>query len=115
MRILMSLIKKEWMQIIRDPSSIMIAFVLPLISILVYMYGINLDTVNVTMGIKNDDPNPEIVTLVESFDHSKYINSIIYDNEQEMEEAIVRSEKKAALSSPMIFLRGCQKGKKQKC
>lgn len=110
MRILMSLIKKEWMQIIRDPSSIVIAFVLPLISILIYMYGINLDTVNVTMGIKNDDPNPEIVTLVESFDHSKYINSIIYDNEQEMEEAIVRSEIKGGIIIPNDFSSRLSKG-----
>ena len=45
MSTLKALIKKEFLQIIRDPSSIIIAFVLPLISILIYMYGINLDTV----------------------------------------------------------------------
>ena len=44
MKILNALLKKEFFQIIRDPSSIIIAFVLPLISILIYMYGINLDT-----------------------------------------------------------------------
>lgn len=52
MSTLKALIKKEFLQIIRDPSSIIIAFVLPLISILIYMYGINLDTVKVTIGIK---------------------------------------------------------------
>ena len=86
MSTLKALIKKEFLQIIRDPSSIIIAFVLPLISILIYMYGINLDTVKVTIGIKNDDANPEIATLVKSFGHSKYVNSIVYDNEKELEE-----------------------------
>ena len=90
MSTLKALIKKEFLQIIRDPSSIIIAFVLPLISILIYMYGINLDTVKVTIGIKNDDANPEIATLVKSFGHSKYVNSIVYDNEKELEEGIVR-------------------------
>lgn len=52
MNTLTALIKKEFLQIIRDPSSIIIAFVLPLISILIYMYGINMDTVKVTIGIK---------------------------------------------------------------
>ena len=84
MSTLKALIKKEFLQIIRDPSSIIIAFVLPLISILIYMYGINLDTVKVTIGIKNDDANPEIATLVKSFGHSKYVNSIVYDNEKEL-------------------------------
>ena len=79
MKILSALIKKEFLQIIRDPSSIIIAFVLPLLSILIYMYGVNLDSVKVTLGIKNDDSNSEISTLVKSFGHSKYVNSIVFD------------------------------------
>ena len=103
MKILCALIKKEFFQIIRDPSSILIAFVLPLISIIIYMYGINLDTVKVTMGIKNDDANPEISTLIKSFGHSKYINSIIYDNEQDIIKNITRSKIKGAVIIPNDF------------
>lgn len=103
MKILTSLIKKEFLQIIRDPSSIIIAFVLPLISILIYMYGINLDTVKVTIGIKNDDANPEVATLVKSFGHSKYVNSIVYDNEQALAEGIVRSKLKGGVIIPNDF------------
>ena len=44
MKILLALVKKELKQILRDPSSIVVAFVLPLISIVIYMYGINLDS-----------------------------------------------------------------------
>ena len=103
MKILTALIKKEFFQIIRDPSSIIIAFVLPLISILIYMYGVNLDSVKVTLGIKNDDANPEISTLVKSFGHSKYVNSIVYDNEKDLEEAIVRSKIKGEVIIPNDF------------
>lgn len=103
MKILSALIKKEFFQIIRDPSSIIIAFILPLISVLIYMYGINLDTVKVTIGIKNDDGNPEISTLVKSFGHSKYVNSIVYDNEGELSEGIVRSRLKGAVIIPNDF------------
>lgn len=103
MKILTALIKKEFLQIIRDPSSIIIAFVLPLLSILIYMYGVNLDSVKVTLGIKNDDANSEISTLVKSFGHSKYVNSIVYDNEQELTEAITRSKIKGAVIIPNDF------------
>lgn len=103
MKILAALIKKEILQILRDPSSIIIAFILPLISILIYMYGINMDTVKVKIGIKNDDANPEIATLVKSFGHSKYINSSVYDNENELTEAIVRSRLKGAVIIPNDF------------
>ena len=103
MKILFALIKKEIKQILRDPSSIIIAFVLPLISILIYMYGINLDSVRVTMGIKNDDPNPEVATLVKSFGHSKYVNSIYFDNLDDIGTAIVRSKIKGAVIIPNDF------------
>lgn len=103
MKILSALIKKEFLQIIRDPSSIIIAFILPLISVLIYMYGINLDTVKVTIGIKNDDGNPEISTLVKSFGHSKYVHSIVYDNEGELSEGIIRSRLKGAIIIPNNF------------
>ena len=110
MKILLALIKKEFLQIIRDPSSIIIAFVLPLISILIYMYGINLDTVKVKIGIKNDDANPEISTLIKSFGHSKYINSIVYDNENDIAKGIVRSQLKGAVIIPNDFSRKISKG-----
>lgn len=110
MKILLALVKKEFKQILRDPSSIVIAFVLPLISILIYMYGINLDSVKVTMGIKNDDANPEISTLVKSFGHSKYVNSILYDNTSDIAQAITRSKIKGAVVIPNDFSRKLSKG-----
>ena len=103
MKILNALLKKEFFQIIRDPSSIIIAFVLPLISILIYMYGINLDTVKVTIGIKNDDANPEVATLVKSYGHSKYVRSKVYDNMPELTQGIVRSKIKGAVVIPNDF------------
>lgn len=110
MRILFALIKKEFLQIIRDPSSIIIAFVLPLISILIYMYGINLDTVKVTMGIKNDDASPEVATLVKSFGHSNYINSVVFDNEQDLQNGITRSKLKGGIIIPNDFSTKLAKG-----
>ncbi len=110
MKILLALIKKEFKQIIRDPSSIIIAFVLPFISIMIYMYGINLDSVKVNIGIKNDDANPEITTLVESFGKNKYINSISYNNEKDITQAITRSKIKGAVIIPNDFSKKLSKG-----
>ena len=112
MKILLALVKKELKQILRDPSSIVVAFVLPLISIDIYMYGINLDSVRVTMGIKNDDTNPEITTLVKSFGHSKYVNSIIFDNEKDIESAVIRSKIKGAVIIPNDFSTKLARGQK---
>jgi len=111
MKILNALIKKEFMQILRDPSSIIIAFVLPLISVLIYMYGINLDTVSVKIGIKSDDGSPEISTLIKSFGHSKYISSIIYDNEEQIRYDIAHSKIRGAVIIPNDFSKKLEIGK----
>ncbi len=82
MRILKAFIIKEFYQIVRDPSSILIAFVLPLMIIFLYRYGVNLDTVKVRIGMKIDDPSQQITTLVDSFRDNRFIDLVIYDNPQ---------------------------------
>ena len=112
MKILLALIKKEIKQILRDPSSIVIAFILPIISITIYMFGINLDSVKITMGIKNDDNSPEVATLVKSFGHSKYVNSINFDNIEDIKTAILSSKIKGAVIIPNDFSSKLSRGQK---
>jgi len=103
MKILRALVKKEILQIVRDPSSVIISFVLPLISILIYMYGINLDFVTVNIGIKNDDNSPEISQLVNSFDCSRYINSEVSDDMEDLTQKLIRSKIKGIVILPNDF------------
>ena len=103
MSILPALIKKEFFQIVRDPSSILIAIVLPLMLLLLYMYGINMDTVKVSMGIKNDDGDPEISTLVKSFNQSKYVDAYVYENKELMYKDLARSKLRGAVIIPNDF------------
>ncbi len=103
MKILIALVKKEILQIVRDPSSIIISFVLPLISILIYMYGINLDFVTVNIGIKNDDNSPEVSQLINSFSSNQYINFEISDNMNDLTQKLVRSKIKGIVIIPNDF------------
>lgn len=98
-----ALIGKEFLQIIRDFSSILIAFILPLIILILYRFGVNLDTVKITLGIKNDDSNPKISTLINSFHHSKYIKTEYFDNKEEMYKKIQNSKLKGAIIFPNDF------------
>lgn len=111
MSILTALIKKEFFQIVRDPSSILIAFVLPLMLLLIYMYGVNMDTVRVAIGIKNDDPAPEIQTLVKSFNQSKFVNSYSYNDKDLMYRDIARSKLRGAVIIPNDFSRNLSQRK----
>ena len=51
MRRLKALIVKESLQVVRDPSSILIAFVLPLILLFLFGYGVSLDARQVRLGV----------------------------------------------------------------
>lgn len=110
MKIIIPLIKKEILQIVRDPSTIIIAFILPLISMLIYMYGISLDSVHVTMGIKNDNPNMDTASLVDTFNKNKYITTIIIDNEKKMASAILRNNIHGCVVIPNDFCTRLNRG-----
>lgn len=103
MNITMALIIKEFHQIIRDSSSILIAFVLPVLILFLYRWGVNLDTVKITLGIKCDDINPKISTLVNSFDHNDYIKTQYFSSKDEMYKKIKNSKLKGGIIIPNDF------------
>lgn len=103
MKILWAFIKKEFLQIFRDPSSILIAFILPTLLSLIYMYGINVDSVNINLGLKLDDANPRVVSLARSFSNNQYIRTKVYDDKDAMYSDIVNSKLQGAVIVPNDF------------
>lgn len=69
-RKLRALFKKESFQIIRDPSAILIAVVLPLILLFLMGYAISLDSKNVPVGIVVEKSSHYTQSLVNAFDKS---------------------------------------------
>jgi ABC-2 type transport system permease protein len=71
-RRLKALCLKESYQIVRDPSSIVIAFILPVILLTIFGYGVNLDASKVRIGILNEDSGPDAALFVASLAASPY-------------------------------------------
>lgn len=103
MKILRALIIKEFYQILRDPSSIIIAFVLPLMLLIIYMYGVNLDTLRINLGMKIDDPSQQVTTLVDSFKNNKFITPFIYDSPEKMYDDLTGSKLRGFIIIPNDF------------
>ena len=70
-----SLVKKEARQIVRDPSSIAIGIVLPVVLILLFGYGLSLDVTNAPVAIVLEDPSPAATELAASFQLSPYFDA----------------------------------------
>lgn len=65
-RRLLALCRKEAYQIVRDPSSIIIAFLLPVMLLAIFGYGVNLDATRVRIGVLAQDSGAEAGRFVES-------------------------------------------------
>ena len=75
MRRIWSLVRKEARQIVRDPSSIAIGVVLPLLLVLLFGYGMSLDVTNVPVAVVLEDPSPEATELAAGFELSPYFDA----------------------------------------
>ena len=97
--------KKEALQILRDPSSILIAFVLPLILLFIFGYGISLDAKHVKTAIVLEDHGPVAESFYRTFAATDYIDAIPYHNRAAAEQAIIDGQVRAAIVVPNDFTR----------
>ncbi len=67
-----TLVKKETLQMVRDPASIAIGVVLPVILILLFGFGLSLDVKNVPVAIDLEEASPDAMNLVAGFQLSPY-------------------------------------------
>lgn len=85
---LRGLIRKESLQILRDPSSIAIAFFLPVLLLLLFGYGVSLDARNVPLAIVVEQASAETMSLEAAFAHSNYFAPRHYETIQAAEQAL---------------------------
>ncbi|HGM5493222.1 TPA: ABC transporter permease [Serratia fonticola] len=83
-RRLRALCLKETRQILRDPSSGLIAFVIPLMLLFIFGYGINLDSSKLRLGILMEQQSAEARDLANAFIGSPYIEPTVSDNRQQL-------------------------------
>lgn len=69
-----ALLVKESYQIVRDPSTILISIILPILLLFLYGYGVSLDLNHLRIGLALEDSSPDAVTLAESFTGSRYFD-----------------------------------------
>jgi pyoluteorin transport system permease protein len=86
------LIGKETRQIVRDPSSIAIGIVLPVVLILLFGYGLSLDVTHVPVAIVVEDPSPAARELAASFQLSQYFDAQLMPSMPQAQELMLSRE-----------------------
>lgn len=86
---LTGMVRKESLQILRDPSSIAIAFVLPVVMLFLFGYGVSLDAKDVRIGFVIESPDSETSNLYAAFGQSDYFDPRKFRSIQTAEQALL--------------------------
>lgn len=103
MRRLKALVVKEFYQIMRDPSSILICFVLPLILMFIYGYGVSLDLDHIRVGLVLEDTSQDAQSFAQSITASRYFDAHLARDRRFFNEEIIRGHIRAIIVIPSYF------------
>jgi ABC-2 type transport system permease protein len=98
-----ALVRKESFQIVRDPSSILIAFVLPIILLFIFGYGVSLDATRTRVGLVVESATPVTQSLAASFQASTYFDVINGHDRREFEQDLVVGRVHGIIVIPSTF------------
>lgn len=104
MRALRALIIKESLQIMRDPSSILIALVLPLILLFIFGYGVNLDNNRVKVGLVLEEFSPDLTSLATAMKNSPFFDLSVSHHRQEFDQKLADGYLRGIIIVPQNFL-----------
>lgn len=105
LRRLKALIVKESLQVGRDPSSILIAFILPLILLFLFGYGVSLDARQVRLGVVLEDTGPEARRLAGAFQATPFFDVQTSLDRRELVPELVRGRLRGLVVIPRDFAR----------
>lgn len=103
MRRCRALVIKEFFQIIRDPSSILISVVLPLVLLFVYGFGVSLDLDHLRIGLVLEDTSPTAQSFATSLTNSPFFEVRLARDRRELQEEMVRGTIRGLVVVPSYF------------
>ncbi len=102
--------KKEGKQIIRDPSTFLIAFVLPLLMIFIFGYGVSLDAYKMPLGLLLEDTAPPARSLENAFLATPYFNVHTSYDRLSLENDLTAGKLRGIVTIPLNFSQNLLRG-----
>lgn len=84
-----ALIRKESLQILRDPSAFLIAGVLPLLLLFIFGTGVSLDLRQVRVAVVVEQSTPEATSLLDAYQNSRFFTVRVARHRDEVEDDLV--------------------------
>lgn len=106
----LALIVKEWHQIGRDPSALVIGVFLPLFMLLVCGFGISMDMKDVPVAIVLEERTPVAQRIAVDFTANPYFDAKVFYAKAPAEKALEAREVECILTIPAGFAANAQQG-----
>jgi ABC-2 type transport system permease protein len=98
-----ALMVKEFFQIIRDPSSILITVFLPLLLIFLYGSGVSLDLDHLRVGLVVEDTAPDVQSFAKSLTDSRYFDVKIVRDRRDLHDDLTSGAIRGMFIVPSYF------------
>lgn len=98
-----ALMIKEFWQIIRDPSTLLITVFLPLLLIFLYGSGVSLDLSHVKVGLVLEDTAPDAQSFAKALTDSRYFDVKIVRDRRELTDDLIRGSIRGVFVIPSYF------------
>jgi ABC-2 type transport system permease protein len=96
-----SIFYKEVIQISRDPLTLALMMLVPMIQLMVFGYAINTDVRNIKTAVYNLDPGPQSRDLLNAFENTDYFQIVQYvGSDEELNSSIVTGRVKVGIKIP---------------
>jgi ABC-2 type transport system permease protein len=102
-RRLLALVRKEGLQVVRDPAAILIAFVLPVILLFLFAYAVSLDIRQVPIGVVLESDEPRARALAAAFAGTRYFQVTPARDARGVAEAVAAGRLKGFVVIPADF------------
>jgi len=112
-RRLAALVRKETLQVVRDPSALLIAFVLPVVLLFLFAYAVSLDVRDVRFGVVLQSDAPAAQSLAAAFAGTRYFNVMPARDRRAAASELVAGKIRGYVVIPADFeqrLRGGEQG-----
>jgi len=104
------LTRKETRQIVRDPSSVAIGVVFPVMMILLFGFGLSLDISKVTVAVVDEDATGDSAALIGAFRLSPYFELTVTRSISEAKQLVLDRQVDGVLQIPSDFSRRWRAG-----
>jgi ABC-2 type transport system permease protein len=105
-----SLLRKEWIQVRRDPMTLRLIIALPIMQLLLFGYAINTNPKHLPTGLLFAEPSRYERTIVTALQNTGYYDVRTLASEQAAEQGLAQGELLFVINFPPSFDRSVDRG-----